>query len=228
MLQYSSNIPEKEPSIKIHYSAMISYPINVGYGTFIHEQVEIGSGVAIGSHVVINGCCYIEDGCKIGNNVFLDEDCLIKGDSVIKHRCILGRHSIIGFSSILDEYCNIGYQAEIRRYSKIGKGIVIPPNATISSNSNLYVQKDFIYLGNVGNDCGVLVLARTREGVRLSRGCSSSMTLEEFKERIFEEDNRFPKREIYIKTVDILYNELKRRMTRIRKPKAVLKNENTN
>jgi len=83
------------PSARIHPSAILDDPVEIGAGTrvwhFVHVCAEavIGQGCSLGQNVMVGNGVRVGDNCKIQNNVSLYEGVTLEDDVFLGPSCVL-------------------------------------------------------------------------------------------------------------------------------------------
>jgi len=136
-------------SIKIHESAFVDKPVNIGKGTMIwhfchiSQNAEIGENCVFGQNVFVAGDVKIGSRVKVQNNVSMYTGCEIEDEVFLGPSCVLtnvtnprsqvNRHSLYE-KTLFRRGCSIGANATIvpgvtiGRYAFIGAGAVVTKN----------------------------------------------------------------------------------------------------
>jgi UDP-2-acetamido-3-amino-2,3-dideoxy-glucuronate N-acetyltransferase len=116
------------PSVRIHESAYVDDPVQIGDGTtiwhFCHVLggVSIGRNCSIGQNVMIGARVRVGDDCKIQNNVSVYEGVTLENDVFCGPSCV--------FTNVLNPRAHISRKAEFRP-TLVRRGATIGANATI-------------------------------------------------------------------------------------------------
>jgi UDP-2-acetamido-3-amino-2,3-dideoxy-glucuronate N-acetyltransferase len=116
------------PGVRIHESAYIDAPVQIGEGTtvwhFSHVlgEVTVGSGCSIGQNVMIGPRVSVGKGCKIQNNVSLYEGVVLEDDVFCGPSCV--------FTNVVNPRAHVSRKAEFRP-TRVRQGATIGANATI-------------------------------------------------------------------------------------------------
>jgi len=128
---------------KIHHTALVDRPIDIGEGTTINEYTVIRNNVKIGEN------CYIDSHCCFTGNSIIGHNVTIRNHSVIARGVEIGDDTFISpqfMTQNLNEDekkvggAKIGSCCFIGTNVTIKEGITICDNVTIGSKS--YVNKD--------------------------------------------------------------------------------------
>ena len=151
--------------VRVHESAYIDKPVNIGEGTSIWHYCHISKGVEIGKNCVFGQNVFIADNVKIGNrvkvqnNVAIYTGCELEDEVFLGPSCVLtnvtnprsqvNRHSLYEHT-LFKRGCTVGANATIvcgitlGRYSFIGAGAVVTKD----------VPNYALILGNPGKQKG--------------------------------------------------------------------------
>lgn len=151
--------------VRVHESAYIDKPVNIGEGTSIWHYCHISKGVEIGKNCVFGQNVFVADNVKIGNrvkvqnNVAIYTGCELEDEVFLGPSCVLtnvtnprsqvNRHSLYEHT-LFKRGCTVGANATIvcgitiGRYAFIGAGTVVTKN----------VPDYALILGNPGKQKG--------------------------------------------------------------------------
>jgi UDP-2-acetamido-3-amino-2,3-dideoxy-glucuronate N-acetyltransferase len=116
------------PGVKIHESAYIDAPVQIGDGTrvwhFAHvlRGSEIGKGCSIGQNVMIGPDVRVGDNCKIQNNVSLYDGVELEDGVFCGPSCV--------FTNVNNPRAEVERKSEFRK-TLVKRGATIGANATI-------------------------------------------------------------------------------------------------
>jgi UDP-2-acetamido-3-amino-2,3-dideoxy-glucuronate N-acetyltransferase len=116
------------PGVRIHESAYVDAPVQIGEGTsiwhFTHvlSEVTVGSGCSIGQNVMIGPRVSVGKRCKIQNNVSLYEGVTLEDDVFCGPSCV--------FTNVLNPRAHISRKLEFKP-TLVKRGATIGANATI-------------------------------------------------------------------------------------------------
>ena len=116
------------PGVRIHESAYIDAPVQIGEGTTIWHfshvlgEVTVGSGCSIGQNVMIGPRVSVGKGCKIQNNVSLYEGVVLEEDVFCGPSCV--------FTNVNNPRAHVSRKSEFRT-THVRRGATIGANATI-------------------------------------------------------------------------------------------------
>jgi UDP-2-acetamido-3-amino-2,3-dideoxy-glucuronate N-acetyltransferase len=138
--------PAKFPNVKVHESAYVDEPCEIGEGTSIWHfshvmtNAKIGKGCNIGQNVVVSPDVTIGNNAKIQNNVSIYTGVIIEDDvfcgpsmvftNVINPRCEINRRgeyssTLIKKGASMGANCTIVCGSTIGRFSFIAAGAVV-------------------------------------------------------------------------------------------------------
>jgi len=162
-------------SIKIHESAFVDKPVNIGKGTMIwhfchiSQNAEIGENCVFGQNVFVAGDVKIGSRVKVQNNVSIYTGCEIEDEVFLGPSCVLtnvtnprsqvNRHSLYE-KTLFRRGCSIGANATIVPGVTIGRYAFIGAGAVVTKNVPDYA----LILGNPGKQKGWM----SRHGHHLS------------------------------------------------------------
>lgn len=116
------------PSARIHESAYVDDPVQIGEGTTIWHfchilgNVSIGRNCSIGQNVMIGPRVRIGDNCKIQNNVSVYEGVTLENDVFCGPSCV--------FTNVVNPRGHISRKSEFKP-TLVKRGATIGANATI-------------------------------------------------------------------------------------------------
>lgn len=116
------------PGVRVHESAYVDAPVQIGSGTTIWHfchlfgNVAIGRNCSIGQNVMIGPSVKVGDGCKIQNNVSLYEGVELEDDVFCGPSCV--------FTNVLNPRSHVSRKAEFKP-TPVRRGATIGANATI-------------------------------------------------------------------------------------------------
>jgi UDP-2-acetamido-3-amino-2,3-dideoxy-glucuronate N-acetyltransferase len=116
------------PNVRIHESAYVDDPVQIGPGTSIWHfnhilgHVTIGSGCSIGQNVMIGPRVSVGADCKIQNNVSLYEGVVLEDDVFCGPSCV--------FTNVVNPRAHVSRKSEFKP-TRVRRGATIGANATI-------------------------------------------------------------------------------------------------
>ena len=116
------------PSVRIHASAYVDDPVQIGPGTSIWHfshilgHVTIGPGCSIGQNVMIGPGVSVGADCKIQNNVSLYEGVVLEDDVFCGPSCV--------FTNVVNPRAHVPRKSEFKP-TRVRRGATIGANATI-------------------------------------------------------------------------------------------------
>jgi UDP-2-acetamido-3-amino-2,3-dideoxy-glucuronate N-acetyltransferase len=116
------------PGVRIHESAYVDAPVQIGQGTtiwhFCHVlgEVSIGTGCTIGQNVMIGPRVTVGNGCKVQNNISLYEGVVLEDDVFCGPSCV--------FTNVINPRAGVSRKSEFKR-TLVRRGATIGANATI-------------------------------------------------------------------------------------------------
>jgi len=125
---------ERFPKVRIHESAYVDEPCDIGAGTriwhFSHilTGVVIGEGCSIGQNVMIGPNVTVGKNCKIQNNVSLYEGVTLEDDVFCGPSCV--------FTNVYNPRSEIVRKHELRK-TLVRSGATVGANATIVCGTTL-------------------------------------------------------------------------------------------
>ena len=152
-------------NVKIHESAYVDEPVQIGKGTkiwhFCHvsagveigedcvfgQNVFVGNDVKIGSRVKVQNNVSIYTGCELEDEVFLGPSCVLT--NVTNPRSQVNRHSLYE-KTLFRRGCSIGANATVVPGVTIGRYAFIGAGAVITKDVPDYA----LILGNPGKQKG--------------------------------------------------------------------------
>jgi UDP-2-acetamido-3-amino-2,3-dideoxy-glucuronate N-acetyltransferase len=138
------------PSVRIHESAYVDDPVQIGEGTtiwhFCHVlgNVSIGRNCSIGQNVMIGPRVRVGDNCKIQNNVSVYEGVTLESDVFCGPSCV--------FTNVLNPRAHVSRKTEFKT-TLVKRGVTIGANATIICGHELgaysFIAAGAVVTGNV-------------------------------------------------------------------------------
>jgi UDP-2-acetamido-3-amino-2,3-dideoxy-glucuronate N-acetyltransferase len=122
------SVSARFPNVRIHESAYVDEPVQVGEGTSIWHfchilgEVTIGRHCSIGQNVMIGPRVTVGDNCKIQNNVSLYEGVTLENDVFCGPSCV--------FTNVVNPRAAVSRKSEFRP-TLVKSGATIGANATI-------------------------------------------------------------------------------------------------
>ena len=116
------------PDVRIHESAYVDDPVQIGPGTSIWHfshilgDVTIGRGCSIGQNVMIGPRVSVGADCKIQNNVSLYEGVVLEDDVFCGPSCV--------FTNVVNPRAHVSRKSEFKP-TRVRRGATIGANATI-------------------------------------------------------------------------------------------------
>jgi UDP-2-acetamido-3-amino-2,3-dideoxy-glucuronate N-acetyltransferase len=116
------------PNVRIHASAYVDDPVQIGPGTSIWHfshilgDVTIGRGCSIGQNVMIGPRVSVGADCKVQNNVSLYEGVVLEDDVFCGPSCV--------FTNVVNPRTHVSRKAEFKP-TRVRRGATIGANATI-------------------------------------------------------------------------------------------------
>ena len=116
------------PDVRIHESAYVDDPVQIGPGTSIWHfshilgDVTIGRGCSIGQNVMIGPRVSVGADCKIQNNVSLYEGAVLEDDVFCGPSCV--------FTNVVNPRAHVSRKSEFKP-TRVRRGATIGANATI-------------------------------------------------------------------------------------------------
>ena len=116
------------PDVRIHESAYVDDPVQIGPGTSIWHfshilgDVTIGHGCSIGQNVMIGPRVSVGADCKIQNNVSLYEGAVLEDDVFCGPSCV--------FTNVVNPRAHVSRKSEFKP-TRVRRGATIGANATI-------------------------------------------------------------------------------------------------
>jgi UDP-2-acetamido-3-amino-2,3-dideoxy-glucuronate N-acetyltransferase len=138
------------PDVRIHASAYVDAPVQIGRGTSIWHfshilgDVTIGGGCSIGQNVMIGPRVSVGAGCKIQNNVSLYEGVVLEDDVFCGPSCV--------FTNVVNPRAHVSRKAEFKT-TRVRRGATIGANATIVCGYEMgaycFIAAGAVVTGNV-------------------------------------------------------------------------------
>lgn len=116
------------PDVRIHESAYVDDPVQIGPGTSIWHfshilgDVTVGRGCSIGQNVMIGPRVSVGADCKIQNNVSLYEGVVLEDDVFCGPSCV--------FTNVVNPRAHVSRKSEFKP-TRVRRGATIGANATI-------------------------------------------------------------------------------------------------
>lgn len=125
---------EREKSINIHPTAIVSKTSTIGEGTAIWAFAQVMDGAVVGKNCMLGNGVYIDRNVKIGNNVKVHNKTCIYDGTVIEDDVFIGPHSC--FTN--DKHPAADTTRDMKGVSwRIGKGASIGANVTVLPDVNI-------------------------------------------------------------------------------------------
>ena len=128
---------EKQLSIKIHPTAIISDNAKIGQGTVIWAYAQVMDGAEIGENCMLGNGVYVDRGVKIGNNVKIHNKSSLYNGTVIEDNVFIGPHTCFANDKYPkhDTTRNLdGILWRVGKGSSIGANVTVLPDVNIGSN----------------------------------------------------------------------------------------------
>ena len=134
-----------EKRYKVHPTAIVDEPAEIGEGTQIWHFSHVMAGVKIGEHCVIGQNAFIGAGVVIGNNVKIQNNVSIYSGVVLEDDVFCGPSMV--FTNVFNPRSFISRKKEFRQ-TVVRKGATLGANATVVCGHTIG-QYAFVGAGSV-------------------------------------------------------------------------------